>query len=89
MRAKHFRVLTTPESRVKIWIWYQLNSAAKAVAHSYAVVLLLWIHCLLLIPLLLGFYIWPLFGYTNLSALSSFVIILMGKLELGFCFNVV
>ena len=53
---------------------------AQAAVHSMAVVMLLFIHCLLLLPLFVG----SVFGHFLLSTwrLSSFEIILMGNNEL-------
>ena len=53
MRAKQFCVLTTAESREKIW--YQKTqlrlTVSKDAARSKAVIMLLLNHCLLLLPL--------------------------------------
>ena len=57
MRAKHFCVLTTRESMVKIWhhINALLSKKVSAAAVCFnAVVLLLLIHCVLLLPLFVG-----------------------------------
>ena len=53
-----------------------------SVEHSKAVVLLLLIHCLLMTPCFVGDYVWSLFCCALLCAVSSFVIILLGKREL-------
>ena len=53
-----------------------------SVEHSKAVVLLLLIHCLLMPSCFVGDYVWSLFFCALLCAVSSFVIILLGKREL-------
>ena len=52
-----------------------------AIVHSKSVVLLLLIHCLLLLPLFVGFCVLSLFCNALLSFLSSFVIIPLRKRE--------
>ena len=45
-----------------------------------AVILLLWVHCLVLLPMYVGFCVWPLFCDVVLSACFSFTIILLRKI---------
>ena len=56
MRAKLNLCFTTAESRVKIWLVSLSSSSqvASAAIHSKVVVLLLFTHCWLLLPLFVG-----------------------------------
>ena len=54
----------------------------SAAARTKAVVLLLLIHSLLLLSLFLGGCVWSLFCCAVFSVISSFAIILLGKIEL-------
>ena len=78
MQDKHFLcVLTTAESRAKIKIQpiKELNplGSTPTDVHSTVVILLLLIHCLLLLPLFVGFFVFC--GVVPTSVLSSFAII--------------
>ena len=80
MQAKQFCVLTTTESRAKIWRLSLLVTLAAVL--SKAVVLLLLINCLVYFPLFMGALRLSLFWYALLCVLSSFAIILKRKREL-------
>ena len=57
-----------------------LASVALATVRSKAVVLLLLIYCLMQFPLFVGIQCLSLFCYASLCVLSSFAIILKGKI---------
>ena len=60
------------------------TKVTSATVHSKAVVLLLFIPCLLFLPLLCGDLVFrSLFSFAVLCALSSFAIISLGKRELA------
>ena len=84
MQAKQFCVLTTTESRAKIW--GQKNAfkppEAEAAVCSKAVVLVLLIYCLMYFPLFVEVLCLPLFCYALFCIHSSFAIILKRKREL-------
>ena len=69
---------------MKIWPVKLISNppVASAAFHSKAVVLLLFIHCLLLRQLFVRVYVKPLFYYAVLYVISSFALILLGNTEL-------
>ena len=58
-----------------------LSKMALAAVHSKVLALLLVLHCLLLLPLFVGFLCLTLVFYAILSVISSFTIILIRKRE--------